>query len=174
MKKTVIRYGLYSMLCIFVLTSIHFFLLMNVLSLGQQEVAGYLTIFLAMIFVFLGIRYFRDEVNGGLLSMGQGLKLGSLIVLFRAIFFGLFDVLYTRVINPNWKNEYYHQSLEELKRTVPASQFAARQAELDKNMALFENPFFEFLLMAATVFIVGFIVTIISTIALRRKGGDRQ
>ena len=103
--------------------------------------------------------------------MGQGLKLGSLIVLFPAIFFGLFDVLYTRVINPNWKNEYYHQSLEELKRTVPASQFAARQAELDKNMALFENPFFEFLLMAATVFIVGFIVTIISTIALRRKGG---
>jgi hypothetical protein len=46
---------------------------------------------LAMVFVFLGIRHFRDHENEGMLTFGQGLKIGVLIVLIPAVAFGLFD-----------------------------------------------------------------------------------
>ena len=88
-------------LTIIALSYTAFFLLRNI-DLSLQEVAGYLTMLLAMIFIFLGIRHFRDRVNGGYLTFGQGLKIGVLIVLIPAVAFGLFNILYTEVLNPTW------------------------------------------------------------------------
>jgi hypothetical protein len=135
----------------------------------MAEVVGYLTMLLSMIFVFMGIRYYRDHVNNGYLSFSEGLKLGALIVLFPALTFGLFDILYTQVLHPSFSNEYMAYQVEKIKASVPADQVDQRVAKLRKDMELFGNPFFEFLLMAITVYIVGLIVTIISALALRRK-----
>src|SRR5688500_3200305 len=102
MKQTAIRYGIYSVLIILILSSVHVFILIKNLSYDQMEIAGYLIMLLSMIFFYFGLRYYRDEKNNGILTFGQGLKLGTLIVLFPSIAFGLFDVLYVKVLNPNW------------------------------------------------------------------------
>lgn len=169
MSQTVFRYGLYSALVILGLASIHMFLLSKTLDFDTQEVIGYLTILLSMIFVFFGIRHYRDHVNNGSLTFGEGMKTGVLIVLIPAVFFGLFDLLYTEVIHPEWKNEYYSHYVEEIKRSVPADQQASKIKALEKQKEMFDSPVIEFLLMAGTVFVVGLIVTIISTLALRRN-----
>lgn len=168
MKSTVLRYGIFATLTIVGLSYIVFFLLKNT-GQGLQEVAGYLTMLLAMIFIFLGIRHFRDRVNGGYLSFGQGLKIGILIVLIPAVAFGLFDILYTEVLNPTWKEDYYSKYIANLRKSVAADKLdsAVRKAEKEKEM--FSNPVFQFLLMGGTVFIIGFIVTIISSLTLRRS-----
>lgn len=168
MKQTAFRYGFYSLLGIIVLSAIHVFILDKYLSFEVQEIAGYLIMLLSMIFVFFGIKYYRDEINNGSLSFGRGLKVGVLIILLPAIAFGLFDILYTRILNPNWAAEYSAQYLQKFKN-LPATEYAAKKKAFDEQMALFMNPFMEFLLMAITVFIIGFIVTIISSLALRRK-----
>lgn len=166
MKQTAFRFGMYAVLVILALSCVHFFILMKTLSYNQMEVAGYLTMLLSMIFVYFGLRYYRDEKNNGVLSFGQGLKLGSLIVLFPSIFFGLFDVLYVKVINPNWIND----ALEGMKRGgMSEAEFQVKSAEFTKGMELFGNPFVQFFIMFLTVFVIGFIVTIISSLALRRK-----
>jgi hypothetical protein len=41
------------------------------------------------IFVFLGIRYFRNDINGGELSFGHGMSIGFLIYTMIAIIAGL-------------------------------------------------------------------------------------
>ena len=98
MKQVVFRYGIYAGLAILVLGALHVFVFMPpMISWEMAEVAGYLTMILCMIFVFMGIRYYRDHVNNGFLTFGQGLKLGALIVLVPAVTFGLFDILYTEV-----------------------------------------------------------------------------
>lgn len=167
MKSTVYRYGIYSALTIVILGWTAFFALRNA-SLSMQEVAGYLSMLLAMIFVFLGIRHFRNNVNGGILTFGQGLKIGLLIILIPAVSFGLFDLLYTEVINPGWKDEYYSQYIENLRKSVAADKLDAAIRKAEKEKAMFENPVFQFLLMGGTVFIIGLIVTIISSLALRK------
>lgn len=168
MKSTVFRYGIYSALTILATAWVAFFALANA-SLTIQEVAGYLSMLLAMIFVFLGIRHFRNNVNGGVLTFGQGLKIGVLIVLIPAVAFGLFDILYTEVINPGWKEDYYSKYIENLRKSVAADKLDAAIKKAEKEKEMFANPAFQFLLMGGTVFVVGFIVTIISTLALRRN-----
>ncbi len=168
MKSTVFRYGIYATLTIVGLSYIVFFLLKN-LDQSLQEVAGYLTMLLAMIFIFLGIRHFRDRVNGGYLTFGQGLKIGVLIVLIPAVAFGLFDILYTEVLNPTWKEDYYSKYIEGLRKSVAADKLDAAIRKAEKEKEMFSNPVFQFLLMGGTVFIIGFIVTIISSLTLRRS-----
>lgn len=169
MKSIAFRYGLYATLVIIILGAVNLFIVAKNADYGIQEIAGYLTILLSMIFVFMGIKYFRNHVNGGTLSFAQGLKTGLLIVLIPSVFFGLFDLLYTRVINPNWHHEYYSQYIEELKKNTSPEKLDAAIKKAEQQRELFSSPVMEFLLMALTVFIIGFIVTIISTLALRRN-----
>ena len=121
-----------------------------------------------MIFVFMGIRYYRDHENNGYLTFAEGLKLGALIVLVPAVAFGLFDILYTEVLNPSWAEEYYNYQIDNIKASAPADQLEQKLLDLQKNREMFSNPFIQFLLMAATVYVIGLIVTLISTLALRR------
>lgn len=169
MKKVIFRYGIYATLVIVGLGMIGFFVINKMMGYTLQEVYGYLTMLLSMIFVFLGIRHYRDEVNNGSLSFGQGLKIGVLIVLIPSVFFGLFDMLYTQVINPGWANEYYQHYIEKIKASTPPEKLDAVLKKIAGEKEFFSNPILLFLVMAVTVFIIGFIVTIISSLALRKN-----
>jgi hypothetical protein len=122
-----------------------------------------------MIFVFLGIRYYRNRVNNGMLSFGRGMKVGSLIVLIPSVAFGLFSILYTRVLDPTWQEEYYDQALESLKQKTAPEKLQAAIDKLESQKEMFSSPVMEFLLMFGTVFVIGVIVTIISSLTLKRN-----
>jgi hypothetical protein len=167
MNKVITRYGLLSALILIALGLFNLVVL-GKLSYEAQEIAGYLTIFVSLVFVFVGIRQFRDQYNGGNLTFGEGLKVGVLIVLIPSIAFGLLDIVYTRIINPEWQTEYYNHYLEQLK-TLPAAEYEQKRKDLEAQRAMFSSPFVEFLLMSLTVFVLGLIVTVISSLALRKK-----
>jgi len=76
--------------------------------------------------------------------------------------------LYTEVINPNWLKDYYGQYMAQIKVSTPPDKLEAAMQKAKESMQMFSNPLMQFLLMAATVFIIGFIVTIISALTLRR------
>lgn len=169
MKSTVFRYGLYASLLILGLSAFSLFILAKSADYSTQEIAGYLTIALSMIFVYFGIRHYRDKVNGGVLRFGEGLKLGILIALIPSICFGLFDILYTQVINPDWSAEYYKHYTDQIRASTPADQVQAKLDKLDKQRELFSSPAMEFLLMFLTVFVIGVIASVISALTLRRS-----
>ena len=133
MKPIAFRYGIYAGLAILVLGALHVFVFMPpTISWEMAEVAGYLTMILSMIFVFMGIRYYRDHVNNGFLTFGQGLKLGALIVLVPAVTFGLFDILYTEVLHPSWADEYFGYQIEKIKASSPPDQVEQKLSTLQK------------------------------------------
>ena len=168
MKKTVYRYGFLAALVIIVLSAGSFLLTSKTLDYDTQEIIGYLTIFISMIFVFLGIKHFRDR-NNNTLSFGEGLKVGVLIILIPSVFFGLFGLLYTEVLNPSWGEQYYSHYIASIKDRLPPEEFAAAVKKVEKEREMFANPGLQFLLMFITVFVIGFIVSIISAISLRRS-----
>ena len=114
------------------------------------------------------VRHYRDMVNGGFLSFGEGMKVGVLIVLIPSLLFGIFDILYTEVINPGWMEQYYVNYESKLKATIPADKLESALKYLQAQKEIFSNPFLQFLLMALTVFIIGLIVTIISSLTLKK------
>lgn len=170
MKSTAFRYSIYAIIAILCFGAIHFFLLMPPrISWEAAEVAGYLTMTLAMVFVFFGMKHYRDKVNNGSLTFKDGLKIGLLIALGPAVFFALFDLLYVEVINPAWGDDYWGQYVEKMKKDTPADELPKKLKELQDMKEFWGKPHFLFLLMFATTFIIGAIVTIISALTLRRQ-----
>ena len=169
MKQTVYRYSIYATITILVLALLQVTIIASRASFAVQEAAGYLSMLLSMIFVFMGIRHYKNKVNGGFLSFGEGLKIGVMIVLLPAVFFGIFDILYTQVIDTAWADHYYNHVVEETKRTVAPDKLAAELKKIEEQKEFFGSPAMQFLVMAGTVFIIGFIVTIISSLTLMKR-----
>jgi hypothetical protein len=81
----------------------------------------------------------------------------------------LINLVYTEVINPDFTNEYYAQSIEKFRETLSEVEFQLKLKELEEQKEMFSNPLVGFSVMALTVFIIGFIISLISGLLLQRK-----
>jgi hypothetical protein len=170
MRKSFMRYAIYSGVSILVLDTIATVFFSNVKQHYNISVfAGYAAIILSLCFIYFGIRYYRDKQNNGMLSFWQGIKTGMLITLVPAVCFGMIDVAYTTIIDPQFYEKYEQLMIARLKASVPAAQFEKEAAALREQTAFFSNPIVGFLLMAITVVAVGLIITVISTFMLKRQ-----
>lgn len=168
MKKTILRFGAYGGITISVLFMISWFALDH-LPMSIQEILGYASMIVSLSFVYFGIKHFRDKENEGKISFKKALAIGVLISLITALVFGLLDVLYTEVLNPEFMDEYYNEVSANLKASLPANELEIKLAQLESEREQFSNPVFSFTIMASTVFIIGFIITLLSSLVLQRK-----
>ena len=173
MKQTVLRFGTYAAVFI-----IAFFVLTWILfgnsaekNYSIQEVVGYLGIFLATSFAFFGIKYYRDKVNSGRLSFGQGLKVGLLIILLAALAFALVDLVYVLFINPEFFESYFNYQVTQMKASMSPDRFAEKLKEMESQKEIMSNPAMLFLLMFFTVVIIGLIVSVVSALILKKSAG---
>jgi hypothetical protein len=168
MKKTILRYGIISGIFLLVFFQVTHEFFKNY-DYSVKEIFGYGSIVLATVFVFIGIKYFRDKINNGWLSFGQGMKLGVLITLFPAVLFGIWTLIFTYYLEPDYYDKYFSAQTEQLRKSLPADEFAVKVKEMESFKELSANPAFAFGLMFITVFLIGLIITIISTFILKRK-----
>ena len=170
MKKTALRFGLYSVYAILILFIGEWLIFRNQAeNFDVREVVGWIGIVLSVVFVFFGLKYYRDKHNGGYLGFGEGLKLGLLIVLFPSVVFGLFNLFYIEVLDPDFLDKYYNYQVEKMRNSVPAGEFEARLKDVQEDRKMFESSFVQFAVMFLSVFVVGLVVTIISTLVLKRR-----
>lgn len=152
MKTTVIKFGIYGLILAMVI-------FLGVLYFGgdlpysTQEVLGYTTIIVSLVFVFFGIKHFRDRENEGIVSFGKALIIGLLISMITAVGFAIGDYIYTTAINPDFFEEYA--------ATMRAQGYEGEIPEFTSTLGA--------LLMFATVTIIGLIISIISALILQKK-----
>lgn len=168
MKNTVLKYGIYSAITICLLMSISWFLGKS-LEYSTQEVIGYASMIVSLLFVFFGIKHFRDQENEGVVSFGKALLIGLLISLLAAFAFGVLDVIYVKYLYPDFMADYYAYYVEEIKNSFTGEELKTKLAELEAQKELFSNIFMSFFLMFITVFMIGFIISLISALILQRK-----
>lgn len=170
MKNLVLRYGIYAALFLVGIQLIFFFTMdqENPENYKMGEIIGYSTILLSMVFVFLGIKKHRDENNGGTITFWEALKVGVLIVAIPSIAFGLYNWFYVEVLDPEFMDTYFQYSLEQAEATMSPEEFEAMKATMDSQKEMFQNLGFQFILMFLTVFIIGFVVSVISSIVLKK------
>lgn len=170
MKKIILRYGLYAGLAelvFFVLT----WLIITVTGMGHraQGWLGYMNIFCPMVFVYFGIRYFRDCVNEGRVSFLQALKVGMLIVIIPTASFAVIESLYVLYIDPRFYENISAYDIEQYRKTLPPAEFAVKLKEMKQQVALSKNPFYNFVSMILVIGSAGAIVAVISALLLYRK-----
>ena len=169
MGKTALRYGLFGVTLMVIILVIVFLIFRNDHNWDVQEVIGYVTIVLSLLFVYFGIRHWRDNYNGSRLSFGEGFKLGTLITLFPSIAFGLFTLLQGSVLDPDFNEKYYAHYVKKVKASTPPGQLQETLQKLESEKEMFASPFMQFAIMFLTVFLIGIVITVISSLILQRS-----
>lgn len=167
MKKTILRFGLYGIVTICLLSFL-IWSLIDVIDNKMGEVIGYSSMIVSLLFVYFGIKHFRDKENNGTVTFAKGLLLGILISLMVSLAFGILDVIYVKFVNPDFMTEYYIGMLEQA-QNLPSEEFEIRKAELQSEKEMFLNPFLHFFIMSMMVFVIGFIISLLSALILQRK-----
>ncbi len=148
MKATIKKFGLYTSVTSAVLFFSALYFLKD-FSYGTQEIIGYATIITSLLFIFFGIKYFRDKENNGVVTFKKAFLIGILISLFAATAFAIIDFIYTTVIDQTFVNDYIQKTESSMSVMGMATTFA--------------------FLMFATVFIIGFIISLLSALILQQK-----
>ena len=168
MKNTVIKYGFYGLL-----TSAVIFLAALIfgkdLSMGTQEILGYLSMIVSLSFVFFGIKHFRDKQNNGKVSFLKAFSIGLLISIFVGIGIGIVDFIYTSYINPDFVQEYLEAMTKTMEAELPPAEAAVEKEALEKQMADYGSSGFMAFMMFSMVFIIGMIISLLSSLILQRK-----
>ena len=168
MKNTVVKYGLYALVAGFLLFGAPFLIGMDV-GFDYGEVLGYSAMVLSLVFIYFGIKHYRDKENDGKVSLGRAIAIGVLISVFAGLGVAIFDYLYTTLINPDFATEYLEQSLTKMEKTLSAEDYKVKSAELTKQMTDYGGSGFMALLMFVSVMIIGFIMSLISGLILQSK-----
>ena len=173
MKKNILVYGLIAGIVVSVLM----LLSVNYISHCEGNIdyatsmlIGYAAMLLAFSLVFVGIRNYRDKYNGGVISFGKAFKIGILIVLIASTIYVIAWLIDYFFFIPDFAEKYAAHTLDKLKAS------GASQIEIEKEtkeMAdfarMYKNPFFNALMTYVEILPVGLIVTIISSLILKRK-----
>ena len=97
------------------------------------------------------------------------MKVGIFIVLLPTLAFGLLDVLYVKYLDPAFFDKYYTWVVNQMQAKFPANEWATRLKKIQQRRNFFGNPTAQFVVMSLSVFVVGLIITAISTLLLKRK-----
>jgi Protein of unknown function (DUF4199) len=173
MKNYIIKFGTYSALFLVGIGLIQFYALGGA-SAGSEtystgELLGYSTIILSMVFVIFGIKKYRDEERAGIISFGQSLKIGALIIIFPSMGFALYNIVYVKYMDPDFAAKYYEYSLDNALKDADPSEYEMIEAEIVSQKEFFANIPLQTVVMFLTVYIIGFIITVISSMVLSRK-----
>lgn len=173
MKKNIIVYGLIAGIVV----SILMLSTVNYISHCEGSVdyetsmlIGYASMLIAFSLVFVGIRNYRNKYNGGVISFGKAFKIGMMIVLIASTIYVVAWLIDYFFFIPDFLEKYSANTLDKMKAS------GASQIEIDKEtkemagfVRMYKNPFFNAMMTYVEILPVGLIVTLISSLILKRK-----
>lgn len=175
MKRIVLKFGLISG-AIFVAMMVTTMPFMDRIGFNYGHLIGYSTMVLAFLFVFFGIRSYRETVGNGYITFGRAFQVGILITLISCFCYAIsWEIIYFNFV-PDFVDKYA-QYLTEKSRAAGASpeQIAKEVAEMKRFETLYKNPFYNFLLtFFVEPFPVGLILTVVSALILKKRPKEVQ
>ncbi len=139
-------------------------------GIEHAEIFGYTIMVLALLLVFFGIRSYRENVAGGVVTFGKAFQVGILVTLVAsAVYVAAWEVVYYNVV-PDFGDKYAARVLEKMKTKGESPQkIEAATKEMARFKELYRNPLYNAGMTFMEVFPVGLIVTLGSAAILRRK-----
>jgi hypothetical protein len=171
MKRIVLIFGLLSGAVLAGMIAVMMPLVMRGrISFDNAEVIGYSSMLVSFIFVFVGIRQYRETVGGGSVTFGRAFKVGILITLITSLVYVLtWQVVYYGFI-PDFFDKYAAFTIEKMAAEgESAAAIATTRKEMAKFKELYQNPLFNMGVTFLEVFPLGLVMTLISAAILRRK-----
>ncbi|MBS1573342.1 MAG: DUF4199 domain-containing protein [Ferruginibacter sp.] len=173
MRKNILIYGLISgiIVSVIMLFSINYYShCEGKVDWNTSMLIGYASMLIAFSMVFVGIRNYRDKYNNGVISFGKAFKIGILIVLIASTMYVVSWLIYFFFFNPNFLENYSIHEIENMKADgATVSEIESKTKEMKEFGKMYKNPFFNALMTYAEILPVGLIVSLISSLILKRK-----
>ncbi|GAB3955228.1 DUF4199 domain-containing protein [Spirosoma harenae] len=171
MRKNVLTYGLIAGIIesgMFAVT----------IPLWQSEVitfdnsiwVGYTTMVIALSLIFFGIKSYRDNHLGGVISFGTAFKIGLFITLIASLLYCItWEICYNTIFSDFMV--LYGRHMQKALQTSGASavDIAKKMAEFQQSAEAYKNPVIRFDMTFMEIFPVGLIITLISAGLLRKR-----
>ena len=169
MLRTILAFGLAAGLlvtvpmCVMVTNSEHG-------SAAQSYLVGYLVMLVALSLVFVGVKRYRDRVQGGVIRFAPALGMGLAISAVAGVIYVIgWEV--TLALTDYAFMESYARAAIEAKRASGASaaEVAAVVAQMAEFRAQYANPWFRMPMTFIEIFPVGVLVSLVSAALLRNS-----
>jgi hypothetical protein len=170
MKKIVLTFGIVSGLLLITMAAITTPLcLSGKLDPSKSQILGYSMMVLAYLFVFFGIRSYRES-QGGTISFGKAFRVGILITLITCAFYVVgWEIAYYGFF-PDFGDKYAAMTIERMQKTGASdAEILKTTQDMEQFKKLYKNPLFNVGMTFLEVFPVGLIMTLVSAAILRRK-----
>ena len=142
-------------------------------STGDFEngmIYGYASMILAFIFIFVGVKTFRDKYNNGIISFGKAFTIGILIALIASTFYVVTWLIEYFYVFTDFAEKYATETLAKAKAAgATEAELAKQTAEMAQFNKMYKNPFFNALITYMEILPVGLIVSLISAFLLKKK-----
>ena len=169
MKRIVITFGLISG-GISILLMFATLPLVGRVSYEYLTVLGYTGFIASFLMVFFGIRSYRDSLGGGTITFGKAFQVGILITLVScAIYIISWDFVYHQFL-PTFLDDYTNYVVEKMRAGGATPEELNRQIQENEQFKdWYRNPIIRYAFSLMEAFPVGLVMTLISSIILKRK-----
>jgi hypothetical protein len=173
MKKIVLTFGLIAgaILSAMMLLTLPFH---DQIGFDKGYIVGYSSMVLAFLMVFFGVRSYRDNVAGGIVTFGRAFVVGLLITLVAsACYVATWEVVYYKLA-PDFVEKYTAYAVEKAKTAgATEAQIAARTKEMNEFAEMYKNPLVNIAFTLLEPLPVGLLFTLVTAGVVSRKRRDK-
>ena len=175
MKKNIITYGLISGLIISALMAVNVSMCTKSGDFENSMLIGYASMLIAFSLIFVGIKNYRDKYNSGVISFGKAFKVGFFMTLIASTIYVLVWLIEEHYFFPDFIEKYTEHEINKLRSGgVSAATLASKTKELEQAKEMYNNPVLKILMTYAEILPVGLVVTLISSLILKRKTSKKN
>lgn len=129
-----------------------------------NAIVGFISMLMAFIFLILGIKQTRDA-NKGIISFGKAFVTGLMITLIMSTVYVVVWLIIYYNFFPNFMEQYGDMVL---KKAAPED-LAAKTEEVNMMKEAYKNPFLIILWTYVEIFPLGFIISLIAALIMKRS-----
>jgi hypothetical protein len=170
MKKNILTYGLISGSIISALMAVNVSMCSNSGDFESSMLIGYASMLIAFSMIFVALKNYRDKYNGGILSFGKAFKLGLFITLIASAIYVIVWMIEEQLFFPDFMEKYMAHEMSKLQSSgISGAELASEAKKLEQAKEWYKNPILKILMTFMEIFPVGLMVTLISSLILKRK-----
>ncbi len=167
MGKTALIYGTIAGIVIAISMTLGF-LANETTGFTASEWFGYLLMLVALSFIFIGIKRYRDVVRGGVIGFWRATGLGLAITAIAGIFYVVNWEIYLSMTDYSFIDQYIAANMESARAGgASETELAEKAAEMEDVRTSYINPLYRVPITFMEIFPVGLIVSLISAAILR-------
>jgi len=167
MRKYILIYGIVAGLIV-ICSMILGIVLSGGEGFGASEAIGFLIMFIALSMIFIAIKKYRDQDQGGVLRFRQGLMMGLGIAAIAGVMYVAVWEIYLNMSDYAFINDYAAKIIEAKQSAGASAEEMTKVAEsMEKMKTQYGNPFFRLPVTFLEIFPVGALIALISAFILR-------